>query len=214
VIGILGGTFDPIHYGHLRPAAQVLLALDLAEIRFVPTARPPHREPPQASYEHRLRMVELAVASRDRLRVDDRESRIAGPSYTVHTLESLRAELGEQPLCLLIGSDAFRGIESWYQWQRLLQLASIIVMERPGSPISTITQLPPWARERVCHNRDEFICNSGGMLWLQHVDPQDISASRIRAMVEHGQSIAGLLPDVVWDYIRRNRLYHYKDQEV
>ncbi len=214
MIGILGGTFDPIHYGHLRPAAQVLLALDLAEIRFVPTARPPHRKPPEASYEHRLHMVELAVASHDRLRVDDRESRIAGPSYTVHTLESLRAELGEQPLCLLIGSDAFRGIESWYQWWRLLQLANIVIMERPGSPMSTVTQLPPWAQEHVCRNRDELAGNPSGMLWLQHVDPQDISASRIRVMIENGQSIAGLVPDVVWDYIRRNRLYHYKNQEV
>jgi nicotinate-nucleotide adenylyltransferase len=214
VIGILGGTFDPIHYGHLRPAAQVLLALDLAEIRFVPTARPPHRKPPEASYEHRLRMVELAVASHERLRVDDREIRIAGPSYTVRTLESLRAELGERPLCLLIGSDAFRGIESWYQWQRLLQLANIVVIERPGSPLSTVTQLPSWARGHVCRNKDELAGNSSGLLWLQHVDPQDISASRIRAMIEQGQSIVGLLPDVVWDYIRRNRLYHYKDQDV
>jgi nicotinate-nucleotide adenylyltransferase len=194
VIGILGGTFDPIHYGHLRPAAQVLLALDLAEIRFIPTARPPHRKSPEASYEHRLRMVELAVAPHERLHVDDRESRIAGPSYTVLTLESLRAELGEQPLCLLIGSDAFRGIESWYQWRRLLQLANIVVMERPGSPMSTVAQLPSWAQE--------------------HVYPQDISASGIRTMIEHGQSIADLVPHAVWDYIRRNRLYHYKDQEV
>lgn len=214
MIGILGGTFDPIHYGHLRPAAQVLLALDLAEIRFIPTARPPHRKPPEASYEHRLRMVELAVAPHERLHVDDRESRIAGPSYTVLTLESLRAELGEQPLCLLIGSDAFREIESWYQWRRLLQLANIVVMERPGSPMSTVTPLLSWAREHVCRNKDEFADNSSGMLWLQHVDPQNISASRIRAMIEHGQSIADLVPHAVWDYIRRNRLYHCKDQDV
>jgi nicotinate-nucleotide adenylyltransferase len=214
VIGILGGTFDPIHYGHLRPAAQVLLALDLAEIRFIPTARPPHRKSPEASYEHRLRMVELAVAPHERLHVDDRESRIAGPSYTVLTLESLRAELGEQPLCLLIGSDAFRGIESWYQWRRLLQLANIVVMERPGSPMSTVAQLPSWAQEHVCRDKDVLADKPSGMLWLQHVDPQDISASGIRTMIEHGQSIADLVPHAVWDYIRRNRLYHYKDQEV
>ena len=214
MIGILGGTFDPIHYGHLRPAAQVLLALDLAEIRFIPTARPPHRKPPVANYGHRLRMVELALASHDRLRVDDRESHIAGPSYTVHTLESLRAELGEQSLCLLIGSDAFRAIESWYQWRRLLQLANIVVMERPGSPLSSLTRLLPWAREHACRNQEKLARNPNGMLWLQHVEPQDISASRIRTMIENGQSIAGLLPDVVWDYIRRNRLYHYRDREV
>lgn len=214
MIGILGGTFDPIHYGHLRPAVQVLLALDLEEIRFVPTARPPHREPPAASYEHRLRMVELAIASHDRFRVDDRESRMPGPSYTVHTLESLRAELGEQPLCLLIGSDAFLGIESWYQWRRLLQLANIVVMERPRSPMAAAAPLPVWAREHICRHKDEFAHSPSGMLLLQHVDPQDISASRIRAMITNGQSIAGLLPDAVWDYIRRNRLYHYKDQGV
>ena len=214
MIGILGGTFDPVHYGHLRPAVQVLLALELAEIRFVPTARPPHRKPPMVPYEHRLRMVELAVASRDRLRVDDRESRMAGPSYTVRTLESLRAELGVQPICLLIGSDAFRAIESWYQWRRLLQLAHIVVIERPGSPISSVVQLSPWAREHVCRDRNELARSRNGMLWLQQVDPQDISASRIRMMIANGQSIAGLVPDAVWDYIRRNRLYHYQDQKV
>jgi nicotinate-nucleotide adenylyltransferase len=214
VIGILGGTFDPIHYGHLRPAAQVLQALDLEEIRFVPTARPPHRKPPVASYEHRSRMVELAIASLDRFRVDDRESRIPGPSYTVHTLASLRAELGKQPLCLLIGSDAFLELESWYQWRRLLQLAHIVVMERPGSPMATAAQLPAWASERVCREKGELARSPSGKLLLQHVDPQDISASRIRAMIANGQSIAGLLPDAVWHYIRRNRLYHYKDQGV
>ena len=103
MIGIFGGTFDPIHYGHLRPGQQALRALELQELRFIPAAHPPHRQTPVAACEHRLRMAELAVAEHPGLRVDDRETRRDGPSYTVATLESLRAENETQPMCLLMG---------------------------------------------------------------------------------------------------------------
>ena len=141
-LGILGGTFDPIHYGHLRPAQEVLRALDLAEIRVIPAANPPHRRPPVATPEQRLRMVELAVAGVPGFTVDDREFRRGGPSYTVLTLESLRSEFGERPLCLLMGLDAFEGIETWHQWQRLPELAHFIVMTRPGWEFPAGERLP------------------------------------------------------------------------
>ena len=118
-LGILGGTFDPIHHGHLRPAQEILRALDLAEVRLIPAFIPPQRRPPVATVEQRLRMTELAVADMPGFRVDDREIRRRGPSYTVLTLESLRQELGARSLCLLLGMDAFQDIESCHQWQRL-----------------------------------------------------------------------------------------------
>jgi nicotinate-nucleotide adenylyltransferase len=207
VIGILGGTFDPIHYGHLRPAAQVLTALDLEEIRFIPAARPPHRRVPAATFAHRLRMVGLAVTENPRFRVDEREMRIPGPSYTVHTLESLRGEYGSRSICLLMGSDAFRELESWYQWERLLELSHIVVMQRPDSP--TGAQLPSWVENRLCRDKGELSNYPGGRVLIQHVDPQNISASKIRAQIASGQSVAGLLPDVVYHYIQKNHLYGY-----
>lgn len=207
MIGILGGTFDPIHYGHLRPAAQVLIALDLEEIRFIPAARPPHRRMLGATFAHRLRMVELAVADNPRFRVDEREMSRPGPSYTVHTLDSLRREYASRPICLLMGSDAFRGLESWYQWERLLELAHIVVMERPASP--TGAQLPSWAEHRLCRDKSELSNSPSGRISIQYVDPQDISASHIRTLIASGQSVAGLLPGVVYDYIQENHLYGY-----
>lgn len=213
MIGLLGGTFDPIHYGHLRPAAEVRHALGFAELRLVPTARPPHRQPPVASFEHRLRMVGLAIAQSPGFVVDDREHRMPGPSYTVRTLESLRAELGAVPLCLLMGTDAFRGLTTWYQWERLFELAHIVVMERPGSPLSVLASgLPPWAQPRLCRERERLARAAGGLIVLQPVQPQEVSASAIRAMIAAGRTPQGLLPDAVWNYIQVNRLYGYRSQ--
>jgi nicotinate-nucleotide adenylyltransferase len=206
-IGILGGTFDPIHYGHLRPAQEALRALDLAEIRVIPAANPPHRRPPEASAEQRLRMVELAVAGVPGFTVDDREYRRGGPSYTVLTLESLRQELGDQSLCLLMGLDAFEGIESWHQWQRLPELAHLIVMTRPGWDFPGGETLPPWARVRLIRDTSMLTQASAGKIYFQPVTPQDISATRIREALARGEPVEAWLPSAVLDYIRANRVY-------
>lgn len=215
MIGILGGTFDPIHYGHLRPAQQVFHALGLEKIHFVPAANPPHRRTPVASCRHRLRMVELALAGRSGLCVDDREARRQGPSYTVITLESLQADFEPQPLCLLMGMDAFRGIELWYQWERLLQLAHIVVMQRPGWPTpQSDEELPLWARGSVCDDRQQLVRKKNGLIVFQSVVPQDISASDVRAMIAKRKSAQEMLPDPVWAYICNNHLYGYSNQEA
>jgi nicotinate-nucleotide adenylyltransferase len=206
-IGILGGTFDPIHYGHLRPAQEVLRALDLAEIRVIPAANPPHRRPPVASPEQRLRMVELAVAGVPGFTVDDRELRRGGPSYTVLTLESLRREFGERPLCLLMGLDAFEGIESWHQWQRLPELAHFIVMTRPGWELPAGEKLPSWVRDRLVREKSKLTQTSAGMIYFQAVTPQDISATRIREALARGEPVEAWLPSDVLEYIRANRVY-------
>jgi len=212
-IGILGGTFDPIHFGHLRPAEEVLHGLDLEEIRFIPAAHPPHRGAPGAGAEHRLRMVELAVAGRPGLHVDEREIRMGGPSYTVRTLESVRREIGSRGLCLLMGSDAFGELESWHEWWRLPELAHMVVIARPGWPAPCADEdLPQWARPRICRQPGLLARKSAGLVMFQDVSPQDISASRIRALIAQGQCVEGMVPTPVWEYIRQNRLYGYTDR--
>lgn len=208
MIGMLGGTFDPIHYGHLRPAQEAAARLGLAELRLVPAATPPHRRQPVAEAAQRLRMVELAVTEFPGFTADDREIRRGGPSYTVPTLESLRAEIGATPLCLLIGSDAFRDIESWHRWQRLPELAHLVVLDRPGFPAPPAAALADWARERVALAPEELRMRPAGRLLFLAVTPLDISATRIRAAIARGEAPpAGWLPAPVWDYIRRNGIY-------
>jgi nicotinate-nucleotide adenylyltransferase len=206
-LGILGGTFDPIHYGHLRPAQEVLRVLDLAEIRVIPAANPPHRRPPVATPEQRLHMVELALVGVPGFIVDDREFRRGGPSYTVLTLESLRREFSERPLCLLLGLDAFESIETWHQWQRLPELAHLIVMTRPGWEFPAGAKLPPWARDRQVRDTSMLNQASAGRIYYQAVTPQDISATRIREALARGEPVEAWLPSAVLEYIRANRVY-------
>jgi nicotinate-nucleotide adenylyltransferase len=207
-IGILGGTFDPVHYGHLRPAREVQRALELEQVRFIPAAHPPHRATPVASAAQRLHMVELALADYPGFVVDDRELTRDGPSYSVPTLESLRAEYGNRPLCLLIGADAFDDLQTWHQWERLPELAHLIVMQRPGWSVPPArSELPEWARSRLCRDGESLARQGGGCLVFQHVTPQAISATDIRNAIARGEAVQDRLPPAVWEYIRAHGLY-------
>lgn len=207
MIGILGGTFDPVHYGHLRPADEVRKRLALDEVRVIPAAYPPHRATPVASARDRLRMVELAVREFPGFVADDREIRQGRPSYTVTTLESLRADVGARPLCLLLGADSFRGLETWHQWQRLPELAHLVVMHRPGWSMPQDADLPVWVRGRIRTDRADLARGSAGGVLSVAVTPQDISATDIRARIARGESAAAYLPAAVWTYIRDHHLY-------
>jgi nicotinate-nucleotide adenylyltransferase len=208
MIGIFGGTFDPIHYGHLRPVEEVMHALALEQVRFVLARQPPHRPPPVAATEQRLRMVELALAGKPGFCIDRRELERPGPSYTVDTLESLRVEFRLQPLCLIMGFDAFLGIETWDRWPRLLELTHIVAMHRPGSwDQSGLDHLPAWAQTRLCQDPAELMRKPAGLLSVQAVIPQPISASELRAAIAKGESVQDLVPATVWRYIRENKLY-------
>ncbi len=209
-LGILGGTFDPIHYGHLRPAQEVRQALDLAEIRLIPAANPPHRQPPVATAAQRLRMAELAAATVSGFTVDDREIRRAGLSYTVLTLESLRQEFGARPLCLLMGTDAFAGLDTWHQWERLPELAHLVVMTRPGWALPARAVLPAWARDRTEREPDNLAQIGAGKIFFQAVRPQDISATRIREAIGRGESVENSLPLSVLEYIRTHQIYSHR----
>ena len=213
-IGILGGTFDPIHYGHLRFAADVRAALDLALVRMIPAGEPPHRAAPFASPEHRLAMTELGCAEFPGLVADGREIRRPGPSYTVVTLQDLHGEDPTRPLALLLGEDALKGLSSWHRWEQLFTLAHLIVVERPGAQLDAQTLPPPlrmqWER-RLTTDASRLSRLLAGAILRVPVAPQPISATAIRAALARGTAgraeVASLLPAAVLAYIDRNQLY-------
>lgn len=206
MLGILGGTFDPVHYGHLRPAHEAAAQLALDEVRLIVAANPPHRRAPGAGAAQRLRMVELAVSEFPRFIADDREIRRDGVSYTVPTLESLRADFGPRPLCLLVGSDAFAGIETWHAWQRIPELAHVVVLRRPGARRRDDAALPGWAR--IAENATQLSRHPAGRLLFLDVTPYDIAATHIRAAIARGERPpADWLPAPVWQYIERHGIY-------
>ena len=211
MIGIFGGTFDPIHHGHLRSAQEVLQTLALQEVRFVPAATPPHRAPPVASVADRLQMLRLALDGHPGFILDEREIRRPGPSYTVLTLESLRAEFGSRPLCLLIGLDAFLGFATWHRWQEIPDLAHLVVMTRPGWEAG---ELPEWAVSRLCRDKAELARSPAGRLFFLPVRPQNISATAIRGALARGEDIQGQVPEAVRGFICHNNTYSHLNQRA
>lgn len=206
-IAVLGGTFDPIHDGHLRPALELLEDLDLAEVRFIPSSQPPHRKQPSATAEQRLTMLKLAVAGQPGFVVDERELRREGPSYMVDTLRSLRSELGERPLCLVLGMDAFEGLHNWHRWEEIPNLAHLLVIHRPGSGLTLSEVLGELLGERKLHHPQALREKPAGGILFHPVTQLDVSATRIREILAQGCSPRYLLPDQVWSYICERGLY-------
>jgi nicotinate-nucleotide adenylyltransferase len=213
VLGILGGTFDPIHYGHLELAREVKATLGLATVRLIPAGDPPHRAAPVATAAHRLAMVEIALGDYRDLEIDAREIDRAGPSYTVVTLEELRTEETARPLALIVGSDAFLGLPTWHRWRELFGLAHVIVAARPG--VTLEGALPPslaeeWTR-RLRSDPRVLASEPAGAIVVQPTTPHDISASAIRRDLARAPdglaAVRGLLPAAVLAYIDRNQLY-------
>ncbi len=202
MIGIFGGTFDPIHYGHLRSSLEVQQALGLKEVKIVPLRNPPHRDHPTTTTQQRLKMIEAAIADEPKLQLDTREIEREGKSYTVDTLRSLRQELGTTPLCLIIGSDAFRHFPRWHRPDEIMRLAHIIVMQRPGETH------PDHYPERVTNSIDNLKTAAAGHIWQQPVSQLEISSSMIRELLLHGKSPRYLLPEPVLELIQKQGLYH------
>ena len=195
MIGILGGTFDPVHFGHLRPALEVMQATGMEQVRFLPNRIPPHRETPWLDVENRLELLKTAIADQPGFELDERELQREGHSYMVDTLESLRSDFPSHPLCLILGMDAFLGIKQWHQWQRIPELCHLVVTNRPGFDMTGdfIQQLPA----TLVTKASGLFEVAAGRILLQSVTQLDISASHIRAMLAKGQSVRYLLPDEV-----------------
>jgi len=212
-VALLGGMFDPVHYGHLHLADDVRKALGIREVRLVPAADPPHRAAPRTSARDRVAMLGLAVQDFPGLVVDTREIERGGKSYTVDTLAGLRAERPDAPLWLLLGADQFRSLPAWHRWRAILDLAHVIVVPRPG--VALEGDLPAalaaeFAARRV-HDPRALRSTTGGSIYVQPVAPYAISSTAIRSALDAGGAkpveIAGLLPPAVLAYIESNGLY-------
>lgn len=206
-IGVLGGTFDPIHIGHLRGALEVAETLALDELRLIPSARPPHRDTPRASARQRLEMVALATHAVAPLRADDRELRRERPSYTIDTLESLRAELAaDDRLFLLLGWDAFCGLPGWHRWEELLDHCHIVVLQRPDADSE-----PPETLRDLLAGRSVgepgALTQAVGQIVFVWQTPLAVSATQIRKTLGAGRSVRFLVPDAVLEYIEAHDLY-------
>lgn len=204
MIGLFGGTFDPVHYGHLRSALEVKELFKLDEVRLIPSSAPPHRAQPAATAPQRLRMLELAIDNQAGLIIDNRELVRVGRSYMVDTLSSLRADFPGQPLLLFIGSDAFNGLTSWYRWWQLFDYAHVVVLTRPGFAAQA---LDGFFESVQVEEKERLEQETAGKLFFQPVTQLEISATAIRTMIAEKRNPGFLLPDTVIDYIRRNNLY-------
>jgi nicotinate-nucleotide adenylyltransferase len=207
VIGLFGGTFDPVHFGHLRAALEVQEMLNVDDFRLLPAGTPPHRAPPVASAGHRLAMLRLAVSGHPGMTVDDREMRRKGNSYMVDTLCEIRSECGDVPLLLLIGQDAANALDTWHEWKTLFSLAHLVVMRRPESLVSWSGELFETMQQCQVSDPERLRQQPAGLVLPLEVTQLAISSTGIRSRLYAGQSASFLLPDRVIDYIVQNRLY-------
>lgn len=210
-LGIFGGTFDPVHFGHLRLAEEAISHLGLSAVRWIPAGRPPHRGTPQVTAAQRLEMVLRSTAENARFFVDPAEVEAERSSYTVDTLERLRGELGPaQPLVLLVGSDAFAGLPTWHRWRELFSLAHIAVSHRPGfsiEPSSLPHELATEFAARRVADPQALAATGAGQIVTFAMTQLAISATQIRNLLANGKSARYLLPDAVLDYIQHHQLY-------
>lgn len=209
-LGLFGGTFDPVHFGHLRLAEEAVSQLGLGGVRWIPAGQPPHRGVPSVSARQRLEMVLRSTEKNDLFSVDPAEVEADAPSYTVHTLERLRAELGaERSLVLLVGADAFAGLAGWHRWRDIFALAHVAISHRPGFPVEA-SSLP---HELATEFNDRLAGvgtlkeNPAGGIVTFAMTQLAISATQIRKLVANGHSARYLLPDIVLDYIDSHSLY-------
>lgn len=213
-IGIFGGTFDPIHYGHLRTAFEMLEALRFESVRFIPCGDPPHRGATFASAQQRFRMVDAAIREQAGFSSDDRELRRDGPSYSIDTLTELRGEFPDRPLGLIVGMDAFLGLPAWHRWDEILDVAHIIVAHRPGWKAPDMGVLGALLSEHGTHRIDDLHEASHGRIHIHAVTQLEIASTEIRQLVAAGRDPRFLMPNVVRDVIKESGVYMSDKSEV
>ncbi|MDA8389933.1 MAG: nicotinate-nucleotide adenylyltransferase [Gammaproteobacteria bacterium] len=205
LIGVFGGTFDPIHCGHLAIAQELMRVLPLARILFVPAVRPPHRVAPMAAAGHRLEMVKLALRGHPQFAVDETEYGRVGPSYTADTLLALRRHY-RQPLALILGMDAFLGLPGWHRWRQLIGMAHLVIVRRPGFT----GPLPSWVRPRLAPPAALAGADHGLAVLVTTLNRPE-SATVLRQALRHGPAPPGWLPAGVPEYIAQHGLYRGND---
>lgn len=206
-IGILGGTFDPIHFGHLRTALELYQALALKEVRLIPCYQPVHRKSPIATPEQRLAMVRQAIESEPALQVDDCEIRRRGPSYTIDTLTHLHEQFPTTPLCLIMGIDALLSFPSWHRWEDILKLAHLVIAHRPQYHLPHTGTVAELIKQRIKHSSLAIHETLGGSIVLHPVTPLEISATDIRKQIAMDGNPRYLLPHSVYKYIQEHGVY-------
>ncbi len=213
LVGILGGTFNPIHFGHLRMAQELAAALAMDEVKFIPSAKPPHKDSVAASAEHRAAMVQAAIADNAQFTLDTLELKRNGASYTIDTLISLRESLDKgTALCLMMGSDVFINLNTWHRWQELLAYAHIVFIQRPQTQVQEKlpNELRELLRDHYTERQADLKAEKSGFIIMQKVTAQDISATHIRGLLQHKESARYLVPDAVVEYIHQHQLYPSK----
>jgi nicotinate-nucleotide adenylyltransferase len=206
-IAVFGGTFDPVHYGHLRTAFEMLQALRFQEVRFIPCGDPPHRGRTYADASLRMRMVEVAISGQDGFIADDRELQRGGPSYSIETLEELRREFPDRSIGLILGMDAFRGLVSWHRWDEILDYAHIVVAHRPGWKAPDMGALGGLLSDHGTHRVDDLHAATHGRIHIHAVTQLEISSTEIRELVSAGRDPRFLMPDSVRDVIEESKVY-------
>lgn len=205
-IGIFGGTFDPIHYGHLRTALELKLCLGLERVHFVPCANPPHRSP-ISDGALRMRLVAAALEGEPQFVVDARELERSGPSYTIDTLASFRRDFPQRPLCLLVGMDAFLGLPTWHRWDELLDFAHMVIAHRPGWRAPDSGVLGDLLRARRTREAADLQASPAGRVHVQPVTQLEISSTDLRASIAAGLDPKFLMPDSVRRIILETECY-------
>ncbi|WP_058911713.1 nicotinate-nucleotide adenylyltransferase [Entomohabitans teleogrylli] len=204
-----GGTFDPIHYGHLKPVEALAQVVGLSQVTILPNNVPPHRPQPQASSEQRKTMVELAIAGNPLFRIDCRELERQTPSWTVDTFEALRREAGpQQPLAFIIGLDSLLSLPTWQRYTRLIELCHLLVSRRPGYPVTMReAQHQTWLEAHLTTDVAALRQLPAGKIFLADTPQYDISATDIRERLAQHQPCDDLLPGPVLQYILSQKLY-------
>lgn len=211
MIGIFGGTFDPVHYGHIKPALSIKQALNLSQLRFIPNRIPPHRAKPWLSAEQRLSLLTSALEDYPDVVVDQRELEREGDSYMLETLQSLHADFPDEKLCLIIGMDAFLGIASWYQWKSLFNYCHLVVTTRPGFDQHQLeshmdSEAYQFLAKKMTSDITALAEQETGLILLQSVPQLDISSTQIRANLKKDEDVSEFMPKQVYRQLKRLNL--------
>ncbi|MFK8076212.1 MAG: nicotinate-nucleotide adenylyltransferase [Granulosicoccus sp.] len=204
-IGLFGGTFDPVHYGHLRPAVEIAELFELSTLYLMPNHQPGHRGPTAASTDHRIEMLAMAVEDAPRLVVDTREAERNEPTYTIDTLREIHHEQADATLVFFLGMDSFSAFDSWHEWEEILTLTNLVVLDRPGAEHSRFSQ-GLLARQQANCGR-QIVNGRTGVIQTCQVTQLAISATDVRRRIASDLSVRFLLPDEVSEYIDANNLY-------